>query len=51
MVEVGPNIAEIHLKHIPDHTGNGSKRMYIYGEFSETPKGTKINDRKSIASI
>jgi len=25
--------------------------MYIYGEFSETPKGTKINDRKSIASF
>ena len=39
------------FKTYSDHTGNGSKRMYIYGEFSETPKGTKINDRKSIASF
>lgn len=34
-----------------DHTSNGSKRMYIYGEFSETPWGTKVSDRKSIASF
>lgn len=39
------------FKSYSDHTGNGSKRMYIYGEFSETPKGTKVNDRKSIASF
>lgn len=34
-----------------DHKDNGSKRMYIYGEFSETPWGTKVSDRKSIASF
>lgn len=34
-----------------DHTSNGSKRMYVYGEFSETPWGTKVSDRKSIASF
>lgn len=34
-----------------DHTSNGSKRMYVYGEFSETPSGTKVSDRKSIATF
>ena len=34
-----------------DHKDNGSKRMYVYGEFSENPTGTKINDTRSIASF
>lgn len=34
-----------------DHTSNGSKRMYIYGEFSETPWGTQVSSRKAIASF
>lgn len=34
-----------------DHTSNGSKRMYIYGEFSETPASTKLNGKQGIASF
>jgi len=34
-----------------DHTSNGSKRMYIYGEFSETPIATKQNGKNGIASF
>ena len=34
-----------------DHTSNGSKRMYVYGEFSETPASTKNNGKNGIASF
>ncbi|MCR5791978.1 MAG: GH92 family glycosyl hydrolase [Lachnospiraceae bacterium] len=39
------------FKAISDDKSNGSKRMYIYGEFSETPTGTKISGNHSIASF
>jgi len=32
-----------------DHTGNGSKRMYVYGEFSQTPVSTKVSGGQGIA--
>lgn len=39
------------FKAYSEHTGNGSKDMYVYGEFSETPWGSKVSGRKSIASF
>ena len=32
-----------------DHTGNGSKRMYVCGEFSQTPVSAKVKGKQGIA--
>lgn len=34
-----------------DHTGNGSKRMYVYGEFSETPTKANVNGKQAVAQF
>ncbi|HIZ43887.1 MAG TPA: GH92 family glycosyl hydrolase [Firmicutes bacterium] len=34
-----------------DHTGNGSQRMYVYGEFSVAPTFTRVSGKQGIASF
>ncbi|MCI9532133.1 MAG: carbohydrate-binding protein [Lachnospiraceae bacterium] len=34
-----------------DHTGNGSKRMYVYGEFSEAATKAKANGKQAVAQF
>ncbi len=34
-----------------DHTGNGSKRMYVYGEFSEAPTKANANGKQAVAQF
>lgn len=39
------------FKAYSDHTSNGSKRLYIYGEFSENPVNAKNNGKNGIATF
>lgn len=34
-----------------DHTSNGSKRMYVYGEFSETPTKAVASGKQAVAQF
>ncbi len=34
-----------------DHTSNGSKRMYIYGEFSEAPRKANASGKQAVAQF
>ncbi len=34
-----------------DHTGNGSKRMYVYGQFSEAPTKAKASGKQAVAQF